>query len=68
MARLPVVGLRAAGCIERSERLAKTRYHNLVLFNNTHAKGGHFASLEQPEALLSDIRQWLSILRQQELL
>ena len=51
-----------------SERLAKTRYHNLVMFNNTHANGGHFASLEQPEAFLSDIRQWHSILRQQELL
>ena len=49
-----------------SERLAKTRYHNLVMFNNTHANGGHFASLEQPEAFLSDIRQWHSILRQQE--
>ena len=50
------------------ERLAKTRYHNLVMFNNTHANGGHFASLEQPEAFLSDIRQWHSILRQRELL
>jgi hypothetical protein len=51
-----------------SERLAKTRYQNLVMFNNTHANGGHFASLEQPEAFLSDIRQWRTILRQQELL
>jgi hypothetical protein len=46
-----------------SERLAKTRYQNLILFNNQHEAGGHFASLEQPEALVADLRQWLTILQ-----
>ena len=41
-----------------SERLAKTRYRGLMYFNNTHAQGGHFAALEQPEAFVADLRQW----------
>ena len=41
-----------------SERLAQTRYRHLMFFNNTHAKGGHFAALEQPEAFIADLRQW----------
>ena len=43
-----------------SERLAKTRYQQLVMFNKAHQRGGHFASLEQPEALVRDIRDWHS--------
>jgi pimeloyl-ACP methyl ester carboxylesterase len=41
-----------------SERLARTRYRGLVYFNNSHARGGHFAALEQPEAFVADLRQW----------
>jgi len=46
-----------------TERLAKTRYQHLIMFNNKHKAGGHFASLEQPEALVADLRQWLTILQ-----
>jgi hypothetical protein len=38
------------------------------MFNNQHEAGGHFASLEQPEALISDIRAWRSTLQAQELI
>lgn len=41
-----------------TERLAGTRYQQLVMFNDQHPAGGHFASLEQPEALVTDIRRW----------
>ena len=41
-----------------TERLARTRYQQLVTFNDQHDAGGHFASLEQPEALIGDIRAW----------
>jgi len=41
-----------------SERLARTRYQQLMYFNNTHEKGGHFAALEQPEAFVRDLREW----------
>ena len=41
-----------------TERLASTRYQQLVMFNDQHAAGGHFASLEQPDALVTDIRRW----------
>jgi hypothetical protein len=51
-----------------TERLARTRYQQLVTFSNQHAAGGHFASLEQPEALISDIRAWRTTLQEQELI
>ena len=51
-----------------TERLARTRYQQLVLFNDQHAAGGHFASLEQPQALISDIRAWRASLQEQELI
>ena len=51
-----------------TERLAKTRYQKLIMFNNEHKAGGHFASLEQPAALVADLRRWLTILRTQELM
>ena len=51
-----------------TERLARTRYQHLVLFNDQHEAGGHFASLEQPQALISDIRAWRSTLQEQELI
>jgi N6-adenosine-specific RNA methylase IME4 len=51
-----------------TERLAKTRYQKLIMFSNEHKTGGHFASLEQPAALVTDLRRWLTILRTQELM
>ena len=51
-----------------TERLARTRYQQLVTFNDQHAAGGHFASLEQPEALVGDIRAWRATLQEQELI
>jgi len=41
-----------------SERLAATRYQQLVFFNDTHQAGGHFAAMEQPNALIDDLREW----------
>jgi hypothetical protein len=41
-----------------TKRLAQTRYRQLMFFNDSHAKGGHFAALEQPEAFIADLRQW----------
>ena len=37
-------------------------------FNDQHEAGGHFASLEQPEALIGDIRAWRATLQEQELI
>jgi len=51
-----------------TERLARTRYQQLVTFNDRHTTGGHFASLEQPEALIGDIRAWRITLQEQELI
>jgi hypothetical protein len=51
-----------------TERLAGTRYQQLVTFNDQHEAGGHFASLEQPEALIGDIRAWRATLQEQELI
>ena len=51
-----------------TERLARTRYQQLVTFNDQHTAGGHFASLEQPEALIGDIRAWRVTLQEQELI
>jgi len=48
-----------------SERLAKTRYQKLIYFNRDLPAGGHFASLEQPEALLAEIRNWRRALADQ---
>ena len=45
-----------------SERLARTRYRDLMFFNNTHEHGGHFAALEQPDAFVADLRKWHAIL------
>lgn len=41
--------------VRRSRRWAERRYTNLVLFNEV-VTGGHFALLEQPELLVTDIR------------
>ena len=38
-----------------SERWAQTRYQNLQYFNEL-PKGGHFATFEQPEAFVEEIR------------
>ena len=46
-----------------SERLARTRYQDLLLFSASHERGGHFASMENPEALLRDLRAWLKIFK-----
>lgn len=51
-----------------SERLAGTRYQQLIFFNDDHPAGGHFAAMEQPAAMISDIRQWRSTLESQELI
>jgi len=51
-----------------TERLARTRYQQLVTFNDQHEAGGHFASLEQPEALIGDIRAWRATLQEQRLI
>ena len=51
-----------------TERLAQTRYQQLVTFNDQHEAGGHFASLEQPEELIGDIRAWRATLQEQELI
>ena len=37
-----------------------------MMFNDAHQRGGHFASLEQPEALVGDIREWHSVLQSSE--
>ncbi len=47
-----------------SERWAQRRYQRLSYFNNRIASGGHFAALEQPELLLSEIRAWLAALNE----
>ena len=51
-----------------TERLARTRYQQLVTFNDQHEAGGHFASLEQPGALIGDIRAWRATLQEQRLI
>jgi pimeloyl-ACP methyl ester carboxylesterase len=43
-----------------SERWAKGRFHNLVHFNNQFERGGHFAALEVPDTLVSELRTWRS--------
>jgi pimeloyl-ACP methyl ester carboxylesterase len=43
-----------------SERWARARFHNLVHFNNQFARGGHFAALEVPDTLVSELRTWRS--------
>ena len=50
-----------------TKRLAKTRYQDLVFFNSEHQKGGHFASMEQPDALTKDLRVWLTELRNRDI-
>ncbi len=42
-----------------SKRWAGTRYSN-IQFWNEHAKGGHFAAFEQPDAFVSDVRAFFS--------
>ena len=41
-----------------SERWARARFHNLVHFNNQFERGGHFAALEVPDTLVSELRTW----------
>lgn len=43
-----------------SERWARARFHDLVHFNNQFERGGHFAALEMPDTLLSELRTWRS--------
>lgn len=43
-----------------SERWAQGRFHNLVHFNNQFERGGHFAALEVPDVLVSELRDWRS--------
>ncbi len=43
-----------------SERWARGRFHDLVHFNNQFARGGHFAALEVPDLLVSELRTWRS--------
>jgi pimeloyl-ACP methyl ester carboxylesterase len=43
-----------------SERWARGRFHDLVHFNNQFERGGHFAALEVPDILLSELRTWRS--------
>ena len=43
-----------------SERWARGRFHDLVHFNNQFARGGHFAALEVPDVLVSELRTWRS--------
>lgn len=43
-----------------SERWARARFHNLVHFNNQFERGGHFAALEVPDTLVSELRNWRS--------
>ena len=51
-----------------SERLARTRYQDLVLFSANHERGGHFAPMEHPSALLADLNTWLSALKGREII
>ena len=43
-----------------SERWARGRFHDLVHFNNQFEHGGHFAALEVPDILVSELRTWRS--------
>ena len=43
-----------------SERWARGRFYDLVYFNNQFARGGHFAALEVPDVLVSELRTWRS--------
>lgn len=43
-----------------SERWARARFHDLVHFNNQFERGGHFAALEVPDTLVSELRNWRS--------
>ena len=43
-----------------SERWARDRFHDLVHFNNQFERGGHFAALEVPDILVSELRTWRS--------
>ena len=43
-----------------SERWARGRFHDLMHFNNQFERGGHFAALEVPDVLVSELRTWRS--------
>jgi len=43
-----------------SERWARGRFHDLVHFDNQFERGGHFAALEVPDILVSELRTWRS--------
>lgn len=47
-----------AEIMRASERWAKRRYLNLVHFNNSLPRGGHFAALETPDLLLTELQEW----------
>ncbi|RUR01192.1 epoxide hydrolase family protein [Labedella endophytica] len=54
--RLPVgLSIMPGEYMRRSRRWAERRYTDLVHFNEV-SRGGHFAMLEQPEALVEDVR------------
>lgn len=48
--------------VRLSEQWAKNRFEKLVHFAE-HIRGGHFAAMEAPESLVSDIRQTFLTLR-----
>jgi pimeloyl-ACP methyl ester carboxylesterase len=43
-----------------SERWARGRFRDLMHFNNQFERGGHFAALEVPDVLVSELRSWRS--------
>ena len=45
-----------------SRRWAEKRFSNLIYFNELD-QGGHFASLEQPEVFVREIRDCFRVLR-----
>ena len=69
MGELVSVGGRSHPCSpELHWQEASNRITGTVTFNDQHEAGGHFASLEQPEALIGDIRAWRATLQEQRLI
>lgn len=48
--------------VRLSQRWAESRFSNLIRFGE-HPRGGHFAALEAPDSLVSDIRSTFQMLR-----
>ena len=48
--------------IRPSRRWAESRYTDIRQWSEL-ARGGHFAALEQPEALVTDIRSFFRLVR-----